>query len=240
MRALLLFCLLAVGFGADINDVLLDKLPLDKNPALSKEQIEKLFSEMQFLNNDKFKLLEAFYRENGDSKNNLQPDYLEALKIYLEVFKENKNPIASLKLGLYAWAFYKDKKPKSSEDAKLSASLKAFFKSIGKTPDYFFLQGFYHNDKTSPHLPTKNLILHNGLLAGIFLVMAQRFDEAIKIFQEPELADLAQAQLWSAFAFLGNNEVQIANLFLDKACKNKNITKGVMAYCASQSVEHTP
>lgn len=170
-------------------------------------------------------IIEALLYERGDDKKGIAQDLTRSLNAFYRSFQSNFNPIASMKLGLYAWSVFKDKK-----DEKNYREISTFFKSINKTPDYFFLNGFEKNIQKD----NSKVVLDNGFLGGVFLVMTSKFDRAIDIFQKKDLADEPRVQLWTAFAFLGLNNKELANLFLDKACKNPQASQNIKNFCADK------
>lgn len=193
-------------------------------------EIDSVFKQLSH-GNPKNRILEAMYFENGDPNNAVEPDIVKALEIYYEIFQKTYDPISAYKLGIYAWSL-KGKKSDKNLTKKLIKLYEKQFKN--KDPFYYFSQAYYQNKSFNNDTPL--VVIHNAILAGIFAITQHRLNEAKAILLEPEVQQKALALLWLSFLSKQEN-IAIANLFLDKACQKQNESFSVKQFCNSNQVK---
>lgn len=168
-------------------------------------------------------LIEANLYEFGSIDGKIAPDPQRALKVYVELYNQG-NPYAAYKLGMLAWSIKKD--PKAFNE-----SLVDILKSArGLDPLVYFQEGV----KMDSNYRYKDIISGVRKILGIYVfVELKDYKKTIEIMNSPDIESSSIAQLYSAFAYYELKNKEMANLFLNKACHNKNISDEVSVFCSS-------
>ena len=206
---------------------------------MTQEDINRAFDELGKIDPSIENLQKALYFEYGDKEKGIDPDILKAVKFYFDSFEAKNDPISGMKLGLYSWAVFYDQKGLDGKALVLRDNLRDFFKEKNKTPDEYFSKCFFGNfnfinsSDSSDDKPITRFVKKCGILAGIFLTKMGDYDQAIKILTNIKLQDDPSSQIWTAFAYKAQGILDLANLFLDNACKNKKANKNIKAFCSN-------
>lgn len=171
-------------------------------------------------------LIEANLYEFGSIDGNIAPDPQRALKIYIKLYGQG-NPYAAYKLGMLAWLIKKDPK---AVDKSLVDILKS---ARGLDPLVYFQEAV----KMDSNYRYKDIVSGVRKILGIYVFIELKdYKKTIEIMNNPDIESSSIAQLYSAFAYYELKNKEMANLFLNKACHNKDKGDEVNMFCSSSKV----
>lgn len=168
-------------------------------------------------------LLEAMFYEVGSPKEGIKPDLKRSLELYRKLYII-KNPIAAYKLGMVAWELKQNPKAYGADGGELKEILK---RTDGLDPGLYFKMGSTMN--FSYRYSAVVLLLKQ--LYGIYEFFDDKYPQAIEILSSPDISEKSTSQLYVAFSYLKLNEIDMANLYLNKACNNPDKSNEASNFC---------
>lgn len=187
---------------------------------------ETLFQQLDSLSavlgKDNVNLFKAMAYENGDGA---EKDPLKALEFYNKAFLEG-NPISAYKIGMMLWKI-------EGTNPQVLESLKPLLGG-NVSPAYYFSAGSNMTQYTR-NRDIANLL---GVIDGVYLFLHGETEKSIEaLTKREEIQKNAIAQIYLSFAYFKIKKIQLAELFLNRACNNPQKPEDVKALCNSDKVK---